>query len=148
MLVALEQAMRGLNRDDLVLEPSFVDGLDGLACEPSAHSSISSRDTPALTAAFQPTVIDISIFGASGRSGWVGGNQSTISSPCRRLNRGDVDAEWTPPARISCSMPARMLPAALCTAAWPAAQCRFTARPGTDERPAVIAAWRATTPPP
>ena len=26
------------------------------------------------------------------------------------------------------------------TAAWPAAQCRFTARPGTELRPAVIAA--------
>jgi len=42
----------------------------------------------------------------------------------------------------------RMLAAALCTAAWPAAQCRLTARPGTEVRPAVIAAWRATTPPP
>jgi hypothetical protein len=72
-----------------------------LRCEPSAHSSISSRDTPALTAAFQPTVIDMSMFGASSRFGCVGGNQSTISSPARRLERGDVDAEFTPPARIS-----------------------------------------------
>ena len=35
-------------------------------------------------------------------------------------------------------MPARMLAAALCTAAWPAAQCRLTASPGTARRPAVI----------
>ncbi len=119
-----------------------------LRCEPSAHSSISSRLTPALTAAFQPTVIDMSMLGASGRSGWVGGNQSIMSSPDLRLNRGDVDAEFTPPAITNWSMPARMLAAALCTAAWPAAQCRFWARPGTEVSPAVIAAWRAMTPPP
>jgi hypothetical protein len=41
-----------------------------------------------------------------------------------------------------------MLAAAPCTAACPAAQCRLRARPGTEVRPAVIAAWRATTPPP
>jgi hypothetical protein len=31
MLVDLEQTMRGLDRDDLVLESSLVDRLDGLA---------------------------------------------------------------------------------------------------------------------
>ncbi len=41
------------------------------------------------------------MFGASGRSGWVGGNQSTHSpSTCIR-DRGEVDAEFTPPAMMS-----------------------------------------------
>ena len=119
-----------------------------LRCDPSAHASISSRLTPALTAAFQPTVIDMSMLGASGRSGWVGGNQATGSPSTILLNRGDVDAEFTPPAMTSSSMPALILAAAPCTAACPAAQCRFRASPGTDVRPAVSAAWRATTPPP
>ena len=88
-----------------------------LRCDRNAQASISSRLTPALTAAFQPTVIDMSMLGASGRSGWVGGNQSTNSPPTRRLNRGDVDAEFTPPAMMSWSIPARTLAAALCTAA-------------------------------
>ena len=70
-----------------------------------------SRLTPARTAAFQPTVMDMSMFGASGRSGCVGGNQSTNSSPARRLNRGELDAEFTPrrsptgPSRPGCSRP-------------------------------------------
>ncbi len=71
----------------------------------NAHRSISSRLTPALTAAFQPTVIDMSMFGASGRSGWVGGNQFTQSAslalPTARMNLGEVEAEFTPPARIT-----------------------------------------------
>ena len=41
--------------------------------------------------------IDMSLFGASGQLGCVGANQSTISSPSRRLTRGDVDAEFTRP---------------------------------------------------
>jgi hypothetical protein len=94
----------------------------------------------------------MSRFGASGRSGWVGDTHGSIQSPSlvtsRNRVRGDVDAEATPPAITSSSMPARMLPAACCTAAWPAAQCRLTARPGTGARPAVSAACRATTPPP
>ena len=90
---------------------------------------MSSRLTPALTAAFQPTVIDMSRLGASGRSGWVGEYQSTHSSPARILLRGAVDAEVTPPAMISSSMPARMVPAAVATARRPAAQCRLSARP-------------------
>ena len=80
--------------------PSSIAAI-ALRCDRSAHASISSRLTPALTAAFQPTVIDMSRFGASGRSGWVGGNQSTHSpSTCIR-DRGDVDAEFTPPAMTS-----------------------------------------------
>ena len=70
------------------------------------------------------------MLGASGRSGWVGGNQSTHSpSTCIR-DRGEVDAELTPPAMISSSMPDRTLAAALCTAARPAAQCRLLRQPG------------------
>jgi hypothetical protein len=69
-----------------------------------------------LTAAFQPTVIDMSMFGASAVLGCVGGNQPTGSPSTVREKRGDVDAEFTPPAMISWSMPARMVAAALCTA--------------------------------
>ena len=127
--------------------PSSIAAI-ALRCERSAQASISSRLTPARTAAFQPTVMDMSMFGASGRSGCVGGNQSTNSSPARRLNRGELDAEFTPPAITNRSIPARMLAAAPCTAASPAAQCRLVASPGTEVSPAVIAAWRATTPPP
>jgi hypothetical protein len=36
--------------------------------------SCSSRLTPAFTAVFQPTVIDMSIVGASGVAGWLGDN--------------------------------------------------------------------------
>ena len=113
-----------------------------------AHASMSSLVTPALRAAFQPTVIDMSRLGASGRSGWVGDIQSSHSSPTRILLRGEVDAEFTPPAMISSSMPARMLAAAFCTAARPAAQCRFTARPGTVVRPARDRGVPGYTPPP
>ena len=45
-------------------------------CERRAQASISSRVTPALTAAFQPTVMDMSMFGASGLSRWLGDIQS------------------------------------------------------------------------
>ncbi len=119
-----------------------------LRCERSAHASISSRVTPAFTAAFQPTVIDMSMLGASGRSGCVGGIQSVHSPSTRMRDLGDVDAEFTPPAKTSSSMPARTLAAAPWTAAMPAAQCRFCASPATDVSPAVTAACRATTPPP
>ena len=101
MLVDREQPVRRLDGNDLLLEAALVDRARsrcGATAAPSA--SISSRLTPALTAAFQPTVIDMSRLGASGRSGWVGGNQSTHSpSTCNR-DRGDVDAEFTPPAMI------------------------------------------------
>ena len=88
-------AVRGVDRDDLVDEAAGVDGGDGLRCERSAQASISSRVTPASTAAFQPTVIDMSMFGASGRSGWVGENQSSISSP----DPAGTAARWTRSAR-------------------------------------------------
>ena len=106
MLVDLEGAVRRLDRHDLFFEAPLVDGLRspcGASRAPIRPSP--ARLTPALTAAFQPTVIDMSMLGASGRSGWVGGNQSTISSPARRWKRGDVDAEFTPPAMTSWSMP-------------------------------------------
>ncbi|AMD55400.1 hypothetical protein ATO49_20135 [Mycolicibacterium fortuitum subsp. fortuitum DSM 46621 = ATCC 6841 = JCM 6387] len=100
--------------------PSSIAAM-ALRCELSAHWSISSRLTPALTAAFHPTVIDMSMFGASGVSGWVGGNQFTHSASlallAARTNRGDVEAELTPPATTNRSIPARMPAAAFCTAA-------------------------------
>ena len=49
----------------------------------------------AFSAVFQPTVIDMSIVGASGGSGWVGDIQATRLVGRRPLlNRGDVDAEF------------------------------------------------------
>ena len=64
-------------------------------CERAAHASISSRDTPASTAAFQPTVIDMSMLGAAGVSRWLGDIQSAHSFVplLRRSERGDVDIE-------------------------------------------------------
>jgi len=94
-------------------------------------------------------VIDMSMLGASGRFGWVGGVQGSIHSPAiwKRF-LGAVDTECTPPAMTSSSIPARMLAAAPPTAARPAAQCRLSANPGTEASPAVNAACRARTPPP
>ena len=65
-----------------------------LRCDRNAQASISSRLTPAWRQRrSSPTVIDMSMFGASGRSGCVGGNQSTHSpSTCSR-DRGEVEAE-------------------------------------------------------
>ena len=111
-------------------------------CDRSAQASISSRVTPASTAAFQPTVMDMSMLGAFGRSRWVGENQSVQSSVpgTRRVDRGEVDDDCTPPATTTRSMPARTLAAAVVTAARPAAQCRLWARPATWSRPASMAA--------
>ena len=93
-------------------------------CDRRAQASISSRVTPALTAAFQPTVIDMSRFGASGDPRWLGDIQSAQSSVpgIRRVDRGEVDWEWAPPAMTTPSMPDRMDAAALCTAARDEAQ--------------------------
>jgi hypothetical protein len=98
--------------------------------------------TPALTAAFHPTVIDMSRFGASGVDRWVGDIQSSQSSVpgTRRVERGEVEVEWVPPQTITRSMPERIDAAALCTAARPEAQCRLWARPGAWTRPASMAA--------
>lgn len=118
-------------------------------CERSAHASISARETPARWATFQPMQIDMSALGASGLSGWVGGIHGSTHSPSiRKRDFGAVEAELTPPATTSPSIPARTLPAAPATASRPAAQCRLQAAPGTEVSPAVSAAWRAMTPPP
>ena len=119
-------------------------------CERKAQASISSRLTAAWTAAFHPTVIDMSSQGASGVSGWLGGAQSSHSSvpSTRRRARGAVDADSTPPATTTRSMPARTEPAAVVTAARPPAQCRLWASPATPSSPAPMATWRAMSPPP
>ena len=106
-------------------------------CERSAHASISSRVTPASTAAFQPTVIDMSMFGAFGRSRWVGENQSSQSSVpgARRVDRGDVDDDWTPPATTTRSMPARTVAAAVVTAARPGGAVPVVGQPGDVVEP-------------
>ncbi len=95
--------------------------------ERKAQASISSRVTLASTAAFQPTVMDMSRLGASGVSRWLGEFHSSQSSApsTRRLVLGDVEDECAPPATTTLSMPARIDAAALWMALRPDAQCRF-----------------------
>jgi hypothetical protein len=104
---------------------------------------MSSRETPALTAAFQPTVMLMSLIGASGVSRWLGASQSSsqVSVPgTRLLVFGAAELDCTPPASTTRSMPAMMVAAAVCTAARPEAQCRLRATPGAFTRPASMAA--------
>ena len=111
--------------------------------ERSAQASISSRVTSAWTAAFQPTVIDMSRLGASGVSRWLGrvpllpvvGAQDPPAGA-----RATSSVEWAPPATTTRSMPARIDAAALWTALSPDAQCRFWATPGACTSPASMAA--------
>ena len=130
VLVDLEQPVRRLDRDDLLLEAPLVDGLDRLAVRPqrplvhllAAHAGL-DRGVPA----DGDRHVHVGRIGPVG----VGGRKPVdhLAVDASALNRGDVDAEFTPPAITSWSMPARMLAAALCTAAWPAAQCRFWRQP-------------------
>ena len=90
----------------------------------------------------------MSRLGASGRSGWVGGNQSTHSPSHLSRDRGDVDAELTPPGDDQFVHPRahacrRALHRRLTGRAMP-----VVASPGTEVSPAVMAACRAITPPP
>jgi hypothetical protein len=104
---------------------------------------MSSREMPAFTAAFQPTVMVMSLMGASGVSRWLGASQSSsqVSVPgTRLLVFGMVELDCTPPATTTRSMPAMIEAAAVCTAASPEAQCRLCARPGALTRPASMAA--------
>ena len=98
--------------------------------------------TPACTAAFQPTEIDMSSQGASGVSTWLGGAQSVQSSVpgTRRVDCGAVEREWTPPATTARSMPALIDAAPVHTAARPDAQWRLWARPDAPGMPASMAA--------
>ena len=84
-------------------------------CERSAQASISSRVTPASTAAFQPDRDGHVEVGRLGRSRWVGDIQSSQSSVpgIRRVARGEVDEECAPPATTTRSMPARIEAAAV-----------------------------------
>ena len=81
-------------------------------CERSAQASISSRVTPASTAAFQPTVIDMSMFGRVGRVAVGRRHPVGPSRRCpgtRRVDRGDGRrSSATPPATTTRSMPARI----------------------------------------
>ena len=74
-------------------------------------------------------------------SRWVGANQSVQSSVpgMRRVDRGDVDDDWAPPAITTRSMPARTMAAAVVTAARPDAQWRLWATPATWSSPASMA---------
>ena len=102
------------------------------AWDRQAQASICSRVTPASTAAFQPTVMDMSMFGAAGVSRWLGESQSTMSAVpgSRRIDRGAVDVEWVPPATTTLSMPARIEAAPIVTAVSPAAQWRLVGGTG------------------
>ena len=104
---------------------------------------MSSRETPALTAAFQPTVMLMSSIGASGVARWLGASQSSCHSSVpgmRQRDWGMVDVDCTPPATIALSMPAMTDAAAVWMTARPEAQCRLCASPGTPTRPASSAA--------
>ena len=116
----------------------------------AAHSSTSSRVRPISRAVFSPTVIDMSNAGASGVSGWLGDIHCCGSPPGSSTfhDCGAVLWLWVPPATTTRSMPARMLPAPICTALSPAAQWRLSAMPGTLVSPRRTATLRAMTPPP
>ncbi len=99
---------------------------------------------------FSPTVIDMSNVGASGVSGWLGDIHICGSPPGSSTfhDCGEVLRLSVPPAMTTRSMPARMLPAPICTALSPEAQCRLSAMPGTPVRPSRTATLRAMSPPP
>ena len=89
----------------------------GATC--SAHSSDAARLMPARRAVFSPTVIDMSHCGASACSGWLGDIHGWGSSAeaGMDLNARGVELRLSvPPATTTVSMPARMLPAPICTA--------------------------------
>ena len=120
--------------------------------ERNAQASISSRVRPTSLAVFQPTEIDMSMLGASGVSGCVGGIQRSVnwsSVPgVRNCCNGEVEVDWVPPAMIARSAPERIWAAALPIAVRPPAQCRLIAWPGTWVMPVTTAACRAMSPPP
>jgi hypothetical protein len=107
---------------------------------------------PTACAVFQPTVIDMSLVGASGVSTWVGGSQrsSNFSSGpgIRWFISGVIDNDCTPPAMSTRSIPEPIWAAALPMAVRLPAQCRFTAWPGMSSIPVAVAAYRAKSPPP
>jgi hypothetical protein len=81
-------------------------------CEWYAQLSCSSRLTPALTAVFQPTVIDMSMVGASGVAGWLGdshGSTPAYGPGSFFITVGLCVMLSAPPAVTTRSMPARML---------------------------------------
>lgn len=84
----------------------------------------------------------MSMFGASGLSGWLGDIHATRSSVpgSRRRLWGISDVECVPPAMTTRSIPAIVEAAAALTAAKPDAQWRLTAKPATSVSPAWMAA--------
>jgi hypothetical protein len=84
--------------------------------------------TPHFCAVFHATVIDMSIVGASGVSGWLGDSHccSPEYEPGSFLKTAGL---WVmlsaPPAITTRSIPARMLPAAVWIGAMPDAQWRL-----------------------
>src|SRR5262249_9861846 len=100
-------------------------------------------------AVFSPTVRGISNGGASGVGGFGSDIHGTgVPSGPRLLVIGAVLRLSVPPAMTTLSIPARIVAAAVATAARPDAQCRLLARPGTCGRPMRPATLRAITPPP
>jgi hypothetical protein len=86
---------------------------------------------PTACAVFHPTVIDMSLHGASGVSGCVGGihrSSNFNSGPgIRWFISGVIDSDCTPPAISARSMPDPICAAALPIAVRLPAQWRFTA---------------------
>ncbi len=107
---------------------------------------------PTFCAVFQPTVIDMSLQGASGVSTCVGGihcSSNFNSGPgIRQLVSGIIDSDCTPPATSTRSIPQPIWAAALPMAVRLPAQCRFTDCPGMSSMPVAVAAYRAKSPPP
>ena len=85
---------------------------------------------PTVCAVFHPTVMDMSLAGASGVSTCVGGihRSSNFSSGpgMRQFVSGVIDSDCTPPAIKARSMPEPICAAALPIAVRLPAQCRLT----------------------
>jgi hypothetical protein len=96
-----------------------------LAMVSTAAASLAPQALPAVIE--KPSITGCSVLSAASFSMLV--SRRGCSSTGVR-DREEVDAEFTPPAMTSWSIPARTHAAAL-TAACPAAQCRLLARPGT-----------------
>jgi len=90
---------------------------------------------PTACAVFHPTVIDMSLVGASGVSTCVGGihrSSNFNSGPgMRQLVSGVIDSDCTPPAISTRSMPEPICAEAFPIAVREPAQCRLTDWPGT-----------------
>ncbi|MEI2697516.1 MAG: hypothetical protein V9E94_03935 [Microthrixaceae bacterium] len=105
-------------------------------CERSAHSSASSRLTPAIRAALSPTPLAVLNGGASSVSRFAAGSHI---SPIFVV-AGAVDIDSTPPPMPASIIPAAMFAAIHWVPAMPEAHQRWVATPGTLVMPSWLAA--------